>query len=360
LTQALRQRPFGSLPDGREVVETTLDNGRGLALSTINLGGIVTALRWHGVNLVLGLPTLDDYVHRNQNFGTIVGRCANRIAGGRFELHGVTHELSVNDGSNTLHGGRRGFGSRWWNVEPLPPQADGSVALALGHVSEHGDEGFPGRLEVDVRYTLTAKDAWRIDYRATTDRPTVVNLTHHDYWNLAGSGSVLGHELTLAASHFTSVGPGLIPRSVEPVAGTPFDFRTPRAIAGRVREPHPQIVLGRGYDHHWILDRDEPGDGDRDVPAPVALAFAARLEDPASGRWLKIETTEPGIQFYSGNFLDATRVGSGGAVLRQGDGCCLETQHAPDSPNRPEFPSVVLRPGRSFSSTTVHHFGGRS
>jgi aldose 1-epimerase len=348
-------RPYGHLPDGRAVHEYTLDNGRGLLLRAINLGGIVTELHCpdrdgRRANVVLGFGALADYVERNPNFGTLVGRFGNRIAGGRFMLDGEPHQLALNDGAsdgaNTLHGGPRGFGKRWWAIQPLPPQPDGSVALELGLSSDDGDEHYPGRLEVTVRYTLTPADEWRIDYRATTSRATVVNLTHHGYYNLAGSGSALDHTLQLNASLFLPVDARLIPTEIAEVDATPFDFREPTRIGARIRAGVPQLLAARGYDHCFMLDRHG-----RDGLVP-----AARLCDPASGRVMEIATTEPGIQFYSGNFLDGRLRGAHGQAYRQGDGVCLETQHFPDSPNRPEFPSTVLRPGATFQSTTVHCF----
>jgi len=347
-------RLFGHLPDGRAVHEHTLDNGRGLVLRAINFGGIVTALHWpdragHSANVVLGFDNLADYVERNPNFGTLVGRYGNRIAAGRFELEGLVHQLALNDGVNALHGGPGGFGKRWWAIERLPAQADGSVALELRLTSDDGDEHYPGRLDVTVRYTLTRANEWRIDYRATTSRPTIVNLTHHGYYNLAGGGSALDQELTLKASRFLPVDATLIPTAIAEIDGTPFDFRSPTAIVARIRSGAPQLMLARGYDHCWLID----GGGDGLVPA-------ARLADPLSGRVMEIETTEPGIQFYSGNFLDGRLRGSQGRTYRQGDGVCLETQHFPDSPNRPEFPSTVLRPGGAFQSTTVHRFSVRA
>lgn len=348
-------RSFGHLPDGREVFEYTLDNGRGLVLRAINYGGIVTALHCpdrDGVsaNVVLGFSELTDYVERNPNFGTLVGRYGNRIAGGRFVLDGEPHQLALNDGAsdgaNALHGGPGGFGRRWWAITPLPAQPDGSVALELALTSDDGDEHYPGRLDVTVRYTVTPADEWRIDYRATTSRPTVVNLTHHGYYNLAGHGSALDHELSLNASRFLPVDAQLIPTGIAEVEGTPFDFRRPARIGARIRSGAAQLMAARGYDHNFVLDRDAAG----------GLVHAARLADPASGRVMDIETTEPGVQFYSGNFLDGRLRGARGQAYRQGDGVCLETQHYPDSPNRPEFPSTVLRPGETFQSTTVHRF----
>ena len=344
-------RPFGTLPDGRAVFEHTLDNGRGLTLRAINLGGIVTALHCpdregHSANVVLGFDNLTDYVERNPNFGTLVGRFGNRIAGGRFVLDGALHQLALNDGVNALHGGPGGFGKRWWAIEPLPPAADGSVALELTLASDDGDEHYPGRLDVTVRYTLTVLNEWRIAYFATTSRATVLNLTHHGYYNLAGGGSALDHELSLNAGRFLPVDATLIPTGIAAVDGTPFDFREPVRIAERIRSGDAQLMIARGYDHCFALDRG----GDN------GLVHAARLRDPASGRVMEIATTEPGIQFYSGNFLDGRLRGSGGHADRQGDGVSLETQHYPDSPNRPEFPSTVLQPGETFQSTTVHRF----
>ena len=355
MTPSISSRDFGRLPDGRAVTEYTLDNGRGLCLSAINLGGIVTSLhvpdrQGRSDDVVLGLPTLTDYVERNPHFGTIVGRYGNRIAAGRFTLDGSDFQLPLNDGPNSLHGGRKGFGARWWDIEPVPADAHGNVALLLSHTSVDGEEGYPGTLQVTVRYTLGADQSWRIDYRAETDRPTVLNLTHHDYFNLAGSGSVMDHELQLMASRYTPVDATLIPVGIADVTGTPFDFRVPTRIGARIREPHEQLVRGRGYDHNWVLDRDPNLSAD-------SLTLAARLSHATSGRVMEVHTTEPGVQFYSGNFLDGTLVGSSGQVVRQGDGLCLETQHFPDSPNQPDLPSTVLRPAEVFKSSTVMRFG---
>lgn len=347
-------RPFGHLPDGQAVREYTLDNGCGLVLRTINLGGIVTAIECpdrdgRRANVVLGFDRLADYVERNPHFGTLVGRYANRIAGARFVLDGQLHQLTANDGPNALHGGPTGFGRRWWAVDTLPDEPDGSVALALRLESADGDEHYPGHLEASVRYTLGRDNSWRIDYRATTDRPTVINLTHHGYYNLAGGGSALGHRLQLNASRFLEVNEHLVPTAVAAVDGSPFDFREGETIGARIRQGHAQLLLARGYDHCYLLDRGAQG----------GLQPAARLSDPVSGRVMEIETTQPGLQLYSGNFLDGRLRGASGQAYRQGDGVCLETQHLPDSPNRPDFPSTVLRPGEVFESATVHRFGVR-
>ncbi len=353
-TASCSRRDFGAMPDGRRVFEYTLANGRGLHLRALNFGAIVTALHCpdregRSVNVVLGFAALADYLERNPNFGILVGRYANRIAGGRFTLDGQTYQLTQNDGANSLHGGSIGFGQRWWAIEPVPSAPDGSVAIELSLDSEDGDQGYPGRLQVTVRYTLSRGNEWRIDYRATTDRPTIVNLSHHGYFNLAGAGSALGHELTLHASRYTTIDEHLIPTGIADVAETPFDFRLPRRIGDRIRDGAAQLLLARGYDHNWILD-------DKAAPSSQGLRAAARLVDPVSGRVLEIETSEPGVQFYSGNFLDGSLLGAGGFAYRQGDGVCLETQHFPDSPNHPKFPSTVLRPGQTFTSSTVYRF----
>ncbi|RSZ44200.1 MULTISPECIES: aldose epimerase family protein [unclassified Variovorax] len=356
MSSSITSREYGRMPDGRAVTEYTLDNGRGLSLSAINLGGIVTALRVpdrHGrsENIVLGLPTLADYLGPHPHLGTIVGRYANRISGGRFTLDGKAHQLGLNNGPNSLHGGATGFGKRYWEIAPLSAQetGDDAIAIELGYTSADGEEGYPGEVRLVVRYTLSlGANTWRIDYSATTDRPTVLNLSHHDYFNLAGSGSVMDHRLTLAASRYCPVDATLIPQGIAEVAGTPFDFRAATRIGERIREGHEQLLLAHGYDHNWVLDRTQADHG---------LALAARLEHEATGRVMEVHTSEPGVQFYSGNFLDGSLLGSAGASLRQGDGLCLETQHFPDSPNRPDFPSTVLRPSEVFRSATEHRFG---
>ncbi len=345
----IQRRAIGHLPDGRPVHEYTMDTGRGLRMSVLSLGGLVSRLevpdaRGQVANVVLNLPTLNDYVLRNPHFGVIVGRYGNRIAEAAFRLDGERHTLSANDGSNCLHGGVGGFGKLLWQVEP---EDDGVLCLRLD--SPHGDQGFPGRLRATVRYRLVGDQDWLIEYEATTDRPTVVNLTHHDYFNLAGHGSVLDHELLLPASRYCEVDDGMIPTAIADVAGTPFDFRTPQVIGSRIRQAHPQLQRAKGYDHHWLLDA--PMDGD--------LRLAARLRDPASGRRLEVLTTEPGLQFYSGNFLDGSLTGADGASYRQSDGLCLETQHAPNSPHHAasaDWPSTVLRPGETYRSRTLHRF----
>jgi aldose 1-epimerase len=349
---ALAREPFGALADGTEVDLYTLGAGRELTVKVLTYGGIVQQLlapdrTGEPANVVLGFPGLDDYVARNTPyFGAIVGRYANRIANAEFELDGVRHRLPANDGPNCLHGGRRGFDKRVWRVTESQSTDDG-VALALRLASPDGEEGFPGAAVVDVTYTLSRDDSLRIDYRATTDRPTVLNLTCHAYWQLSGegSGSIEDHVLTVAASRYLPVDDQMIPTGeVAPVAGTPLDFTTPQRIASRLHDSFEQLTAAHGYDHHFVLDR-------ADAVSPVP---AIRLDDPASGRRLEIATTEPGVQVYTGNHLDGSLAGGSGRPYRRHAGIALETQHCPDSPNRPEFPSTVLRPGQVFASTTVY------
>jgi aldose 1-epimerase len=353
----LHRRDYGRLPDGRMVHEYTLDNGLGLKLTAITLGGIVTGLwvpdaQGRSGNVVLGFDKLDDYVHRNPFFGAIIGRYGNRIAGASFELDGEVHTLGRNNGLNCLHGGAEGFGNRLWQAAPAESRTGEAAALLLSYTSPDGEQGFPGELKVGVRYALSATDnRWRIDYEATTDRATVVNLTHHGYFNLAGHGSALRHRLTIAASRYSEVDEHLIPLRHAPVEGTPFDFREATPIVARIREAHSQLLRAKGYDHNWLLDGPLDADG---------LRLAATLEDPDSGRRMDVLTSEPAMQFYSGNFLDGSLAGPDGRIYRQGDGLCLETQHNPDSPHHPaseDWPSTVLRPGQVWRSTTVHRFG---
>ncbi|MGH4028841.1 aldose epimerase family protein [Actinomycetota bacterium Odt1-20B] len=349
------KEPFGRMPDGTRVDRWTLSNG-GTRLKVLSYGGIVQSLELpdrHGryANVSLGFDNLDDYLSATTFFGALIGRYGNRIAKGRFTLDGTTHQLSVNDGENSLHGGAKGFDKRVWDVQPFT-DARGGVGLVLTRVSGDGEMGYPGTLRVKVTYTLTARGDWRIDYAATTDRATVVNLTNHTYYNLAGEGSgdVLAHELRLAGSRFTPTDKGLIPTGeLARVSGTPFDFRRGKRVGDDIRAAHPQLVTAQGYDHNWVLDK-----GLTRSPEPFA-----RLRDPGSGRTMTIATTEPGVQFYSGNFLNGTLTGTGGRVYRQSDGLCLETQHFPDSPNHPSFPSTVLRPGAVHRSSTVHAFSAR-
>jgi aldose 1-epimerase len=342
---------FGKLADGTEIHRWSLENG-GTRLKVLSYGGIVQSLeipdREGGyANVSLGFDTIEPYVTESPYFGALIGRYGNRVGQGRFTLDGSAYRLSVNDGGNSLHGGDQGFDKVVWDVEPF--EAGPDVGLRLSYTSADGEQGYPGTLDVRVTYTLTERGEWRIDYEATTDRATVVNLTSHVYWNLAGegSGSVHDHELEIAAARYTPVDAGLIPAGAPAeVAGTPFDFRRAKTVGEDLRAADPQLLYAKGFDHNWVLDK-----GRTDTPEWIAT-----LRDPSSGRTLKVATTEPGLQFYSGNFLDGTLVGPTGRIYRQGDALCLETQHFPDSPNRPDFPSTVLRPGETYRSTTVHAF----
>ena len=353
----ISRQAFGALPDGTAVDLYTLTNTGGMSVSVMTYGGTLQSVRVRDRggdvgHVLLGFGELagytgDAYRAASPFFGALIGRYGNRIADGRFTLDGETFRVPVNEPPNSLHGGDHGFDKAVWSAEEV--RSGDSLGVRLSHTSPDGDAGYPGTLRVTVLYALDNDDRLSIDYSATTDKPTVVNLTNHAYWNLAGegSGSVEDHLVQLDASRYTPVGPTHIPTgAIEPVADTPLDFRTFRAIGERLRDGFEQLARAGGYDHNWVLDRTgEPG-----------LAVAARVREPSSGRELTVSTTEPAIQFYTGNFLDGTLYGTSGRQYRQGDGLALETQHFPDSPNHPHFPSTVLRPGETYRSTTVYAF----
>jgi len=351
-TPGISKARFGTLEGGQTVDRYTLRGAGGVRVGILTYGGIVQSIqapdrRGRLANVTLGFDNLEDYVTRNPYFGTITGRYANRIAKGRFTLEGQEYKLATNNGPNSLHGGERGFDKRVWDAEEV--RQGRTVGLRLTYTSADGEEGYPGRMPVSVLFTLSPSNQLRFDYEATTDKTTVVNLTNHSYFNLAGEGkgTILNHQLQLNADRFTPVDPTLIPTGrLQRVAGTPMDFRRAHRIGARIRQNFGQLVIGQGYDHNWVLNRGSGG----------GLVRAARLRDPSSGRVLTISTTEPGIQFYSGNFLAGTLVGPGKQAYRQGDGLALETQHYPDSPNQPNFPSTVLRPGETYRTSTVYAF----
>jgi len=319
----------------------------------ISLGGIVqklTAPDRDGKydDIVLGFDSVDRYSAEHPYFGALIGRYGNRIAAGRFSMDGSEYVLACNNSRHHLHGGLRGFDKVEWDVRQASSEQGDS--LVLHYVSADGEEGYPGELSVTVTYTLTKNDELRIDYYATATKPTPVNLTSHSYFNLAGKrdDSILAHELEIAAAYFTPVDQDLIPTGVlEPVDGTPMDFREARPIGGRIDTADEQLQFAGGYDHNWVLDK-EPGE----------LGMAARVNEPSSGRQMEVYTTEPGLQFYSGNSLDGSIRGKQGRQYASRSGFCLETQHFPDSPNQPDFPSTILRPGKVYESTTVYRFSG--
>ena len=342
----VQKNPFGRTPDGTAVEIYTLTNDKGLKARVMTYGATLVSLevpdrKGKSGDIVLGHDALEGYIKNNPYFGSIVGRYGNRIAKGRFVLDGITYELATNNGENHLHGGIKGYDKIVWKAEPV--RGDGDVGVKFSYLSKDGEEGYPGNLNITVVYTLTNDNELKISYEATTDKATPVNLTHHSYFNLAGEGDVLAHELTINADAYTPVDAGLIPTGeIRPVKDSPFDFTTPHTMGERIA-----LVEG-GYDHNFVL---RSGGGMMDL--------AARVVEPKSGRVMEISTTEPGLQFYSGNFLDGTITGKGGKAYLKHYGFCLETQHFPDSPNKPNFPSTILRPGAVYKSLTIHKFSAR-
>ncbi|MCS7026102.1 MAG: galactose mutarotase [Bryobacteraceae bacterium] len=347
----VKRENFGKTRDGAPVSLFTLQNSRGIRVQITNYGGIITAIfvpdrKGNFGDIVLGFDTLEPYLKEHPYFGAIIGRYANRIAKAQFRLGGQIYQLAANDGPNHLHGGRKGFDKVLWKAQEF--HRAGSASVELTYNSQDGEEGYPGNLSVKVVYTLKDSNELQLDYFANTDRDTVVNLTNHTYFNLAGTGDILKHELTLYADQFLPVDGGLIPTGeLRAVAGTAFDFTKPTRIGSRLHLPDEQLRIGKGYDHNFVL-RGPSG----------SLRVFAEVYDPTSGRALTLSTTEPGVQFYTGNFLDGSLSGKGRKYVFR-SGFCLETQHFPDSPNQPSFPSVVLRPGQQFRSSTVWKFGVR-
>ena len=349
---AISKTPFGKTKDGQSVDIYTLRNRHGMETKITNYGGIVVTLtapdRNHKfADVVLGYDDLDSYMNPPfPYFGAIIGRYGNRIAKGRFTLNGHEYKLAVNNGENHLHGGLIGFDKVVWTAQQKTTSA--GPALVLSYLSKDGEEGYPGNLRVTVTYTLTNNNELKIDYAATTDKDTVTNLTHHSYFNLAGEGNgdILNHQVVLKASRFVPTDAGSIPTGeLKNVAGTPFDFLRPNAIGARINQDDQQLKFGSGYDHTWVID------GRAGV-----LRMAASVSEPSSGRVLEVWTTEPGVQFYTGNFLDGSRPGKSGHAYPRRTGFCLETQHYPDSPNRPNFPTTTLRKGATYRSTTIYRF----
>jgi aldose 1-epimerase len=350
---SLSHEPFGTTADGTPIEIYTLANGSGVTARVMTYGGTLVSLHapdrdGRTADVLLGFDTADGYLAGHPYFGSLVGRYGNRIANGTFTLGGVTYTLARNNGPNHLHGGVVGFDKVVWRAREVA--AGEEPALELTYRSRDGEEGYPGTLDVAVTYALTAEGELRLDYRATTDRETVVNLTNHAYFNLAGGGDILGHELLLPAARFVPTDATQIPTGeIRPVAGTPMDFTTPTPIGARIRAEDDQLRFANGgYDHTWLVDG-----------SPGTYRLAARLHEPASGRVMEVFTTQPGVQLYTGNMLDGSLAGKGGQVYHKHAALCLETQHLPDSPNRPEFPSTVLRPGETYAESTGYRFTAR-
>ena len=345
----ISRHPFGKTKEGNPVDLFTLRNGKGAEARICNYGGLVISLKVPDRSgkfgdVVLGYDNLDGYLKSSPYFGSLVGRYGNRIAKGKFTLNGKEYTLAVNNGPNALHGGIKGFDKVVWTAKILA--TPNGPSLELRYLSKDGEEGFPGNLSVTAVYTLTEDNGLRLDYTATTDKDTVVNLTQHSYFNLAGKGDNLHHEVMINADKFTPVDSTLIPTGeLRPVQGTPFDFRKSTAIGARINQEDEQLKFGNGYDHNWVINK----------PAGK-LGVIARVYEPTSGRVLEVLSTEPGLQFYTGNFLDGTIKGKGGWVYQFRNAFCMEPQHFPDSPNHPNFPSVVLKPGEVYKHTLIYRF----
>jgi aldose 1-epimerase len=343
--------PFGNLKDGTPISLYTMTNGNGVTMKVMNYGGIIVSLMVPSkdgkpVDVILGYDSLAAYEKNNPFFGALVGRYGNRIGKGKFSLNGKEYSLVKNNNGNHLHGGTKGFDKVVWNIEEIP--AENGVALKLSYLSKDMEEGYPGNLQTEVIYTLTDDNTVKFDYEATTDKKTIVNLTQHTYFNLNGGKSdILSHEVVLNADYIVAIDKSLIPTGeLKPVANTPFDFRTPAPIGARIDAKDQQIQFGKGYDHCWVIN----GEG---------LKPTATVYDPISGIEMAVHTTEPGVQFYTGNFLNGTITGKNNVLYKQRTGFCLETQHFPDSPNQKNFPSVVLNPGETYTSQTTYKFGVR-
>jgi aldose 1-epimerase len=345
----ISQAPFGKTADGTPVEIYTLRNAKGCEARIMTYGGIVVSLKVPDKNgnfgdVVLGYDKLDGYLTNNPFFGALVGRYGNRIAGGKFTLAGKEYTLALNNAPNNLHGGPIGFDKRVWKATTLLT-ADGPV-LQLTYLSKDGEEGFPGNLKVTATYTLTADNGLLLNFTATTDKATLCNLTQHSYFNLAGKGDVLNDLVYINADKFTPVDKTLIPTGeLKPVEGTPFDFRTATAVGARINADDEQIKFGNGYDHNWVINK------------PLGkLGLAARVTDPTTGRVMEVLSTEPGVQFYTGNFLDGSITGKGGQIYQRRSGLCFEPQHYPDSPNHPQFPSAELKPGQTYQNAILYRF----
>jgi aldose 1-epimerase len=347
---SVTKSPFGITADGQAVDRYRLVNANGIEVDIINFGGVITALKTpdrHGrlADIVLGFDSVEEYAAEGPYLGAIIGRCANRLANGQFSLDGKSYQLATNRNPSHLHGGEVGFDKRVWKASPV--QQQNAVGVALSLLSLDGEEGYPGNLQLDVVYRLDNDNRLSIDYRATTDAPTILNLTNHSYFNLAGAGvgDILNHTMQINANRFTPTDENSIPYGeLRPVDGTPFDFRIPKAIGARINAPDEQIRFGKGYDHNFVLNH-RAGE----------LGFTARASEFSSGRVLTVYTTEPGVQFYTGNFLEGER-GKDGRCYSHRSAFCLETQHFPDAPHHPHFPSTVLRPGQTYRQTTIWEF----